>query len=136
MVCTDVITFLVFSHLQLVDLEHWIPNVRKHAKEIEAASILGPFFRITALQGQRVPESELTDIPFVEDNLQALRAKKDEILEKAAHKFDVIHNLQYEVLYSLLKSSPENREKVLEWIGNIIRRNKDRYVLLISGFKS
>jgi hypothetical protein len=113
-------------------LEHWIPNTRKHAKELEAASILGPFFRITALQGQRVPDTELSEIAFEEANFQVLRAKKNEILEKATHNFDTIHNLQYEVLFSLLKSSPENREKVLEWIGSIIRRNKDRFVCLFS----
>jgi len=105
----------------LVNLPHWIPNIRKHAKEIEAASILGPFFRITTIHGQVIPDSELMG------DFESITSENiDQLIERGTNLFSTIQNLQYEVLHCLLISSHENRVKVLEWIGNIIHRNKDR----------
>jgi hypothetical protein len=73
----------------------------------------------------------MSEVPFIESNKEKLLASFAQIIEKTSGTFDIIHDLQYDILYILLKSSPENREKVLEWIGNIIRRNKDRYISLL-----
>jgi len=98
----------------LVSMSSWLPPLgATPGKDIESKSILGPFFRLSSLSAQffdRPLASQTNEPHLITHSRNCIRAT-----QRSCH----------EVLLTLLKAR-ETRDSVLDWIGAVVTRNKDR----------
>ncbi|GJQ12331.1 hypothetical protein GpartN1_g4122.t1 [Galdieria partita] len=91
---------------------------------MEAETLLGPLFRLTALKDDEEVANTLFSNPRkrtrqdVEQSMSSLRAS-----------LKVLRHGLHEIMLSLLKASPESRESVLKWFATFLHFDKERVKL-------
>jgi len=116
----------------MISSPNWIPSSKSTGKEMEVHSILGPFFRLTAF----------SDLP-TNDFFANISNLHDEelIMTQVRAGLNAAQSSMHQILLALLKSSPQSKEAVLNWIAAVIERNKprlkmqvDRAIIASDGF--
>ena len=103
----------------IIKKENWIPKPES-ARTIEKESVLGPLFSISSLP---------TTAVIVADTLFPSTLPQEEIQENVNHvrnKLLEVHMILQDIVLTLLKSSPESKEAVLQWFSVVLNTNMER----------
>ncbi|GJD11072.1 Probable ubiquitin conjugation factor E4 [Galdieria sulphuraria] len=98
------------------------PSVTGRSMEME--TLLGPFFRLTALKD----DDEIANTLFSNPRKRT-RQDVDQSMSSLRASLKVLRHGLHEILLSLLKASPESRESVLKWFATFLHFDKERVKL-------
>lgn len=93
-------------------------------KNMETETLLGPFFRLTALKD----DEEIANTLFSNPRKRT-RQDVDQSMTSLRASLKVLRHGLHEIMLSLLKASPESREAVLEWFATFLHFDKERVKL-------
>lgn len=91
---------------------------------METETLLGPFFRLTALKD----DEEIANTLFSNPRKRT-RQDVDQSMTSLRASLKVLRHGLHEIMLSLLKASPESREAVLEWFATFLHFDKERVKL-------
>eukprot|EP00871_Galdieria_phlegrea_P000638 jgi/Galph1/1575/GphlegSOOS_G266.1 len=95
------------------------PSITGRALETE--TLLGPFFRLTALK-----EDEQVAKTMFSNPSQRTRQDIEQSMSSLRSSLRVLRHGLCEIMLSLLRASPESRELVLQWFGQCLHFDKER----------
>uniref|UniRef100_A0A6B2KXE7 RING-type E3 ubiquitin transferase n=1 Tax=Arcella intermedia TaxID=1963864 RepID=A0A6B2KXE7_9EUKA len=95
----------------------WIPSMRNTGKELEATSILGPFFRLNTLPSTNI-DAFFPDLVTPEN--------KAAVVDNFRKRLEISKEYSVDLVTAVMESSVENGDRMLDWFGTAISRNKDR----------
>lgn len=94
------------------------------AQDIESATILGPFFEISPLQGevtlQYFSSPKTRDKGYIINSQKALR------MTLATHQTDLL-----DIVNHIIRASKEARDKMLDWFALTVNKNHKRRALQV-----
>lgn len=113
-----------FVHFKQISIaitlsSRFLPDVDEPASLAEIHSLLGPFFRISTLQIE--VQDSYYDAATRNDPQRALNAQRSLQLPGRIHQAQL-----FEISNSIIRTSAEAREKMLEWFGAFVRLNLRR----------
>ena len=111
----------------ITEMPAWNPSDMP-SRSFEIATILGPFFRISPLG----TDDGRVAVNIFGDKLQRLRSDVDSAQTSMRFSLESLNQTLHRVLLCIIKSSPNAKEAVLEWIATIIRLNQERTKLVVS----